>query len=105
MIIKDLLIKSPKELQELIQDLKAQLFMLRFKNSTGQQDQTHKIKEVRKDVARVFTALEIKKREEQKKPTVKKPASKKPTTKKVEVIKPVTETVVKVEDTKEQGGN
>jgi large subunit ribosomal protein L29 len=49
--------KSQQELFELINELKAELFLLRFKNKTGQQDQTHKIKMVRRDIAKALTAL------------------------------------------------
>ncbi len=49
--------KSEEELFNLINELKAELFLLRFKNKTGQQDQTHKIKLVRRDIAKVLTAL------------------------------------------------
>ncbi len=49
--------KSKQELFELINELKAELFLLRFKNKTGQQDQTHKIKLVRRDIAKALTAL------------------------------------------------
>ncbi len=61
MLMKDLNTKSVEELKTLIEDLKAELFMLRFKNSTGQLDQTNKINLVKKDVARAFTALNSKK--------------------------------------------
>ena len=57
MIAKDLRQKNLKELSKIIDDLKAELFMLRFKNSTGQLDQPHKINLVRKDIARVFTVI------------------------------------------------
>lgn len=57
MIVKDLRQKNLKELSKIIDDLKAELFMLRFKNSTGQLDQPHKINLIRKDIARVFTVI------------------------------------------------
>lgn len=57
---KDLKQKSEKELLKLVDDLKAELFMLRFQNSTGQLDQPHKIKLIKKDIARVFTVLNSK---------------------------------------------
>lgn len=49
--------KSKDELENLITEFKAELFLLRFKNKTGQLDQTHKIKSIRKDIAKVLTAL------------------------------------------------
>ncbi|MGL5308663.1 MAG: 50S ribosomal protein L29, partial [Metamycoplasmataceae bacterium] len=47
--------KSKQELLDLINELKAELFLLRFKNKTGQQDQTHKIRLVRRDIAKALT--------------------------------------------------
>ena len=60
MIVKELLSKSEPQLEQLIQDLKAELFMLRFKNTTGQLEQVHKVAQVRKDIARVYTAIQLK---------------------------------------------
>lgn len=57
MLVKDLRTKTNEELLKLVADLKAELFTLRFKNSTGQLDQPHKISLVKKDIARVFTVL------------------------------------------------
>lgn len=57
MLVKELRSKSTDELNKLVEDLRAELFMLRFKNSTGQLDQPHKISLVKKDIARVFTVL------------------------------------------------
>lgn len=74
--------KSEKELCDLIDDLKAELFTLRFKNKTQQQDQTHKIKLVRRDIAKALTALkqqEMAKTSQKNKPSksVKKQATSK----------------------------
>ncbi|AAT27729.1 50S ribosomal protein L29 [[Mycoplasma] mobile] len=60
MLYKDIKNKSTTELNDLIVELKAELFLLRFKNKTSQQEQTHKIQVVRKDVAKVLTALKEK---------------------------------------------
>lgn len=57
MLVKDLRTKTKEELDKLVSDLRAELFTLRFKNSTGQLDQPHKISLVKKDIARVFTVL------------------------------------------------
>ncbi|UUD35992.1 50S ribosomal protein L29 [Mycoplasmopsis citelli] len=57
MLYKDLLNKSAEELQNLVQDLKAELWTLRFQNTTGSLDQTHKINLLKKDIARALTAL------------------------------------------------
>ncbi|WP_033160837.1 50S ribosomal protein L29 [[Mycoplasma] collis] len=53
--------KSLSELNTLLEELKNELFLLRFKNSTSKQDKTHKIPEIRKDIARVLTAINEKK--------------------------------------------
>ena len=60
MLVKDLQTKSVDELNELVNKLKAELFMLRFQNSTGQLENPHKISLVKKDIARVFTVLNTK---------------------------------------------
>lgn len=60
MLYKELMQKTEKELHELLNDLKAELFTLRFKNKTGALDQTHKIKAIRKNIARTLTALKEK---------------------------------------------
>ncbi|MDI4567493.1 MAG: 50S ribosomal protein L29 [Mycoplasma sp.] len=52
--------KSIKELHKIIMDLKAELFTLRFKNTTGQLEQPHKINMVKKDIARALTVYNIK---------------------------------------------
>lgn len=54
---KDIVTKNHSELEQMIVDLRAELFTLRFKNRTGQLDQTHKIALVRRDIAKVLTAL------------------------------------------------
>lgn len=71
MLVKDLRAKTPEELNKLVDDLKAELFMLRFKNSTGQLEQPHKINAVKKDIARVFTVLNEKDLVSTKKPVAK----------------------------------
>ncbi|CAC13752.1 50S RIBOSOMAL PROTEIN L29 [Mycoplasmopsis pulmonis] len=62
MKFKDINVKPVAELEQMVNDLKAELFTLRFQNSTGQLDQTHKIKMVRQDIAKVLTALSQKNR-------------------------------------------
>lgn len=57
MKFKDLAKKTKPEMLELLNDLRAELFTLRFKNKTQQLDQSHKIKLVRRDIARVLTYL------------------------------------------------
>lgn len=57
MKFKDLSKKNKTEMLDLLNDLRAELFTLRFKNKTQQLDQTHKIKLVRRDIAKVLTYL------------------------------------------------
>ena len=57
---KDIENKSINELNQMLIDLKAESFTLGWKNKTQQQDQTHKIKLVRRDIARVLTAIKQK---------------------------------------------
>lgn len=49
--------KTPAELNKKIQELKAELFTLRFQNATGQLEHNHKIKKIKREIARVFTIL------------------------------------------------
>ncbi|MDJ1645794.1 50S ribosomal protein L29 [Mycoplasma phocimorsus] len=49
--------KSEKELLDLIEEYKAKLFTLRFKNQTGTVEKTHHIRAIKKDIARALTAL------------------------------------------------
>ncbi|MGX9340795.1 50S ribosomal protein L29 [Mycoplasma sp. 128] len=66
MEFKDFQAKSVEELEKLVADYKANLFTLRFKSKTGQLEQNHKIREVKKDIARALTALNEKKSKEVK---------------------------------------
>ena len=55
--IEDLKKKSPAELQEALVEAKKELFNLRFQNATNQLDNTSRIKEVRRNIARIQTIL------------------------------------------------
>lgn len=48
---------SDRELQEKIRELKDELFNLRFQMATGQLENTMRLREVRKSIARVKTIL------------------------------------------------
>jgi large subunit ribosomal protein L29 len=54
---KDIRERSDDELRKALSDLDEQLFKLRFQKSTGQIDNPIKIREVRKDIARVMTVM------------------------------------------------
>ena len=48
---------SAKELQEKLVDLKGELFNLRFQHAINQLDNPNRIKEVKRDIARVKTVM------------------------------------------------
>jgi large subunit ribosomal protein L29 len=54
---KDIRERSDDELRKALGDLEERLFKLRFQKSTGQIDNPIKIREVRKDIARVMTVM------------------------------------------------
>ncbi len=49
--------QSVEELEKVLRDLEEQLFKLRFQKSTGQIENPIKIREVRRDIARVLTVM------------------------------------------------
>ena len=55
--IKDLREESVAALQEQLVAAKKELFNLRFQNATNQLDNTGRIKEVRKNIARIQTII------------------------------------------------
>ena len=56
-LVEDLKAKSAAELQEELVAAKKELFNLRFQNATNQLDNTSRIKEVRKNIARIQTVI------------------------------------------------
>ncbi|NLM25745.1 MAG: 50S ribosomal protein L29 [Firmicutes bacterium] len=54
---KELRELSTEELEQKLADFKEELFNLRFQLATGQLDNPMRIKEVRKDIARVKTLM------------------------------------------------
>ena len=61
--LKDLNGKNAGELQNELVTAKKELFNLRFQNATNQLDNTSRIKEVRKNIARIQTVITVKNRE------------------------------------------
>ena len=61
--VNDLMKKTPADLEQALVDAKKELFNLRFQNATNQLDNTARIKEVRKNIARIQTVLTVKKNE------------------------------------------
>ena len=55
--VKELRGKSVEELNEELVAAKKELFNLRFQNATNQLDNTSRIKEVRKNIARIQTVI------------------------------------------------
>ena len=58
--VEELNAKSSAELNEELVAAKKDLFNLRFQNATNQLDNTSRIKEVRKNIARIQTVLAAK---------------------------------------------
>ena len=55
--VEDLKTKSSAELNEALVAAKKELFNLRFQNATNQLDNTGRIKEVRRNIARIQTVI------------------------------------------------
>ena len=55
--VEGLKAKSAAELKEELVAAKKELFKLRFQNATNQLDNTSRIKEVRKNIARIQTVI------------------------------------------------
>ena len=55
--VEDLNTKSAAELNEELVAAKKELFNLRFQNATNQLDNTSRIKEVRRNIARIQTVI------------------------------------------------
>ena len=58
--VEDLKAKSAAELSEELVAAKKELFNLRFQNATNQLDNTGRIKEVRRNIARIQTVITAK---------------------------------------------
>ena len=62
--IEDLQAKTTEELQAQLVDAKKELFNLRFQNATNQLDNTARIKDVRRNIARIQTVISQKSKAE-----------------------------------------
>ncbi|MEI6440844.1 MAG: 50S ribosomal protein L29 [Phenylobacterium zucineum] len=60
MKIDDIRGMTPDQLAESLLNLKKEQFNLRFQGATGQVEKTHRVSEVRKDIARIKTVLRAK---------------------------------------------
>lgn len=56
-LVEDLKTKSDAELAQELVSAKKELFNLRFQNATNQLDNTARIKEVRRNIARIQTVI------------------------------------------------
>ena len=59
LLMKDLITKNLVELKKISKNLQEQLFVMRFQKAAGQQVKVHKQKEIKKDIARILTAINI----------------------------------------------
>ena len=60
MNIEDVRRLTPDQLTEQLLQLKKEQFNLRFQAATGQMEKTHRVQEVRRDIARIKTVLRAK---------------------------------------------
>jgi large subunit ribosomal protein L29 len=51
---------TPDQLTDQLLSLKKEQFNLRFQAATGQLEKTHRVEEVRRDIARIKTVLRVK---------------------------------------------
>ena len=58
--IQDIRGMTPDQLAEQLLNLKKEQFNLRFQAATGQVEKTHRVNEIRKDIARIKTVLRAK---------------------------------------------
>lgn len=61
--VKELNAKDVKALKDELMGAKKELFNLRFQHATNQLDNTSRISEVRKNIARIQTVITVKERE------------------------------------------
>jgi large subunit ribosomal protein L29 len=57
MKIADIRGMTPDQMASALLDLKKEQFNLRFQAATGQVEKTHRVNEIRKDIARIKTVL------------------------------------------------
>lgn len=60
MKIADVRAFTPDQLAENLLNLKKEQFNLRFQAATGQVEKTHRVEEIRRDIARIKTVLRAK---------------------------------------------
>ena len=60
MNIEDVRRLTPDQLTDQLLQLKKEQFNLRFQAATGQMEKTHRVQEVRRDIARIKTVMRAK---------------------------------------------
>jgi large subunit ribosomal protein L29 len=55
--LEDIRAMTPEQLEDELMSLKKEQFNLRFQQASGQLEKTHRVREVRRDIARVKTIL------------------------------------------------
>jgi len=60
MKIADVRSMTPDQLAESLLNLKKEQFNLRFQAATGQVEKTHRVEQIRRDIARIKTVLRTK---------------------------------------------
>ena len=60
MKIADVRALTPDQAEENLLNLKKEQFNLRFQAATGQMEKTHRVQEVRRDIARIKTVMRVK---------------------------------------------
>ena len=60
MKFSDIRVMTPDQLADTLISLKKEQFNLRFQAATGQVEKTHRVNEIRKDIARIKTVLRAK---------------------------------------------
>lgn len=55
MKVADIRVMSPDQMEDAILDLKKERFNLRFQRATGQLEKTSRLREARRDIARIKT--------------------------------------------------
>jgi len=60
MNIEDVRRLTPDQLTDQLLQLKKEQFNLRFQAATGQMEKTHRVQEVRRDIARIKTVMRVK---------------------------------------------
>ncbi len=56
-VASDIRTKTPDELSTMLLELRKEQFNLRFQRATGQQENTSRVRAVRRDIARVKTII------------------------------------------------